>query len=522
VPLRPLFHSYLGLLYHFDKVLARGGFDAIITNPPWEIFKPQAKEFFAKYSDLVTKNKMDIKTFEKEQKKLLQNPEIAQAWNEYQSQFPHVSAYFRSAEDYINQISIVNGKKAGTDINLYKLFLERCYHLLREGGECGIVIPSGIYTDLGTKQLRQMLFSQTQITGLFCFENRRSIFEGVDSRFKFVILTFEKGGSTAFFPVRFMRHEVTELANFPAPEDIRLDVELIRKLSPDSLSIMEFKQPIDIAIAQKMLQFPLLGETIEGTWNLKLTAEFHMTNDSHLFKTEPAPGRLPLYEGKMIHQFTHRFAPPRYWVDEREGRKALLGKNEDRGQKLDYQGYRLGLRAIARNTDIRTLIVSVLHQNIFCGNSLLSLCECDFSNTEILVATSIMNSFVLDAYLRSMVSANINMFYIYQLPVPRLQEGDPWFREIVERAAKLICTTPEFDDLAQEVGLGSHHNAAINEIERAKLRAELDGIIAHLYGLTEAEFAHILSTFPLVADNIKQAALDAYRDFTQGVITDGR
>ena len=34
-----------------------------------------------------------------------------------------------------------------------------------------------------------------------------------------------------------------------------------------------------------------------------------------------------------------------------------------------------------------------------------------------------------------------------------------------------------------------------NEIERAKLRAELDGIIAHLYGLTEEEFKHILSTF---------------------------
>ncbi len=43
--------------YHFDKVLARGGFDAIITNPLWETFKPQAKEFFAQHSDLVTKKK---------------------------------------------------------------------------------------------------------------------------------------------------------------------------------------------------------------------------------------------------------------------------------------------------------------------------------------------------------------------------------------------------------------------------------------------------------------------------------
>ncbi|MHC5777654.1 MAG: Eco57I restriction-modification methylase domain-containing protein [Nostoc sp.] len=49
--------------YHFDKVLERGGFDAIITNPPWEAFKPDEKEFFAQYNDLVTKKKMDIHTF---------------------------------------------------------------------------------------------------------------------------------------------------------------------------------------------------------------------------------------------------------------------------------------------------------------------------------------------------------------------------------------------------------------------------------------------------------------------------
>ncbi|MDZ7622251.1 MAG: hypothetical protein U5O69_07715 [Candidatus Competibacteraceae bacterium] len=47
--------------FEFDEILhQRGGFDAIITNPPWEIFKPQAKEFFQDYSELVTKSKMTI------------------------------------------------------------------------------------------------------------------------------------------------------------------------------------------------------------------------------------------------------------------------------------------------------------------------------------------------------------------------------------------------------------------------------------------------------------------------------
>jgi len=505
--------------YHFDKVFARGGFDAIITNPPWETFKPTAREFFQDYSKLVNRRKITIKEFEKAQKKLLEIPEIAEAWLEYQSKFPHVSNYYRSAEDYRNQISIVNGKKAGTDINLYKLFVERCYHLLRKGGECGIVIPSGIYTDLGTKQLREMLFSATQITGLFCFENRKEIFEGVHRSYKFIILTFEKDSKTESFPTRFMRHNVAELANFPTADDIRLDVNLIRKLSPDSLSIIEFYGEIDVQIAKKMLQFPLLGEKIDGNWNLKLTREFDMTNDSHLFKIEAAKGLLPLYEGKMIHQFTHQFAEPRYWVDEKEGRKSLLGKNEvDRGQKLDYQGYRVGFRSITGATNERTLIAAATPRNIFCGNSLLVSLSNLNQNKDLVLVIALLNSFVVDFCLRGKVLTNINMFMIYQLSIPRLKKGDRWFDEIVERAAKLICTTPEFDKLAKEVGLGSHRDGVTNEVERAKLRAELDGMIAHIYGLTEEEFAYILTTFPIVTEPVKQAALNAYRDVERGLI----
>jgi len=31
--------------------------------------------------------------------------------------------------------------------------------------------------------------------------------------------------------------------------------------------------------------------------------------------------------------------------------------------------------------------------------------------------------------------------------------------------------------------------------------------VAHLYGLTREEFAHILSTFPLVEEEVKRAAM---------------
>ncbi len=530
--------------YHFDRVLKRGGFDAIIANPPWETFKPQSKEFFAQHSELVTKNKMDIKAFEKEQKKLLQDAEIANAWLEYQSKFPHISAYYRSAEQYKNQISIVNGKKAGTDINLYKLFVELCFNLLCDKGECGIVIPSGIYTDLGTKQLREMLFEQTQVTGLFCLENRRTIFEGVDSRFKIVVLTFKKGSTTTDFPSAFMRLDVQELQGFPNDDSLKISVELVRRLSPDSLSVMEFKNLGDIRIAEKMLQFPLLGENIEGKWNLRLTAEFHMTNDSHLFKQEPGNGRLPLYEGKMIHQFNHKWGQPKYWLDDTEANGQLLAarlkkitkllkdvnldiKVNPKSIKLNYDSYRLAFRDVARNTDERTMIMTVLHPQVFCPHTMslenvyedliiknsLSLNNTSINFSERLFVCAVCNSFIIDYIIRQQVTAHLSFFFVYNLPVPRLTTGDKYFWDIVQRAAKLICTAPEFDELAAEVGLNSHREGVTDETERAKLRAELDGIIAHLYGLTEAEFAHILTTFPIVPETVKQAALAAYCSF---------
>ena len=520
--------------FEFDEIInQKGGFDAIITNPPWEIFKPNAKEFFEEFSDLVTKKKMTIKDFEKEQAKLLKDPDVCETWLDYLSGYPHISAFFRSASQYKNQISVVNGKKAGTDINLYKLFTEQCFNLIRVGGYCGIVIPSGIYTDLGTKQLREMLFGQTQVTGLFCFENHnpktgKDIFENVHPSWKISIFTFKKGSHTSVFPSAFMRHDVEELDRFPQEGAINIFVDLIRRLSPDSLSVMEFKNPMDVNIAEKMLKFPLLGEEIPGKWNLRLTREFDMTNDSHLFKTEPSIGRLPLYEGKFIHQFTHNWDESlRFWVNEEEGRKAIIGRGgTDKGQLLAYQKYRLGVRAIGRPTDSRTLIVGPIPMEIFCGNSILVLDRDksslrDFINAEVVLAQALLNSLCVDYYIRQMVSANLNMFYIYQLPIPRLTENDPPFWPIVKRAARLICTTPEFDDLAKEVGLKSHKDGATDLIERGNLRAELDGMIAHLYGLTEDEFAYILTTFPLVAHSTKDAALEAYRQFAPKPLKNG-
>ena len=304
---------------------------------------------------------------------MLENPQARAEYLAYLSSFPHISAYYRSTLQYENQISRVNGRRQGTDINLYKLFTEQCFNLLRDSGTCGIVIPSGIYTDLGTKQLRQMLLEDTKLTGMFGFENRKAIFEEVHRSFKFVVLTFEKGGSTREFPAAFMRHDVKELEHFPNEDSVRIDVELVERLSPYSLSVTEFKNELDVKIARKMLHFPLIGEEFDDIWNVKLHREFDMTNDNELFRTESAPKRLPLYEGKMIWHYTAGYAAIRYWIDENEGRRSVLGKRgSDTGQVLDYQQYRFAYRAITGNTNKRTIHLYCPSERRFLRDTLLA------------------------------------------------------------------------------------------------------------------------------------------------------
>lgn len=505
--------------YEFDEVMnTRGGFDAIITNPPWDIFKPNGKEFFLDFSNLIKKKKTMIHDFEKEMDQLLENKEIRTAWLEYESSFPHQSQYYRSAEQFTNQISIVDGKKTGSDINLYKLFVEQCYNLLRDGGFCGMVIPSGIHTDLGTLQLRKLLFEHTKVLGLFGFENRKAIFEEVHKSFKFDILTYQKSGNTTEFPAAFMRHEVTELASFPSQKGIMIPVDLIKLLSPDSWSVMEFKEEIDKLIAEKMLRFPLFGDEIAGEQYLKLTAEFHMTNDSHLFKTNPGPGRLPLYEGKMIWQFNSHYTEPRYWVNEKEGRKALLGKTPDNRQVLDYQDYRLGFRDVAASTNERGMISTIISPNNFAGNTLIVNSKNQFNDdgllNKLLFISGIFNSFVFDWLIRQKITSHLSMYIIKQMPVPRFDPINNFQRKIIANTAKLICISSEFNDLAKAARLSGYQEGVTDPKERAKIRAELDAIVAHLYGLSEEEFAHVLITFPIVDQQSKDDTLAAFYALT--------
>lgn len=541
--------------YEFDDVMRRKeGFDVILANPPWEVFKPGAKEFFEDYSDVVSKNNMRIEDFEKEQERLLKQPEIRRAWLDYLARFPHLNGYYRNAEQYANQVSVIAGKRSGTDINLYKLFVEQCLNLLHSGGQLGLVVPGSLYSDMGATKLREVLLGENTLHALFGFSNERYLFEGVHHSFKVCLLHATKGGNTARFATAFRINpreaiDAHHLAEFlrDRREHLEITPGFVRKTSPDSLSVMELKSAVDVAVVEKMLLFPMLGDEVDGAWKVELCREFHVTDDRALFKANPGPDRLPLYEGKMIQQYDCRFSEPRKWVDEKEAQDALRPARVRRAHQaaqqygvevdeanlarfsLDKEAFRFAFRQVTRNSDTRSMICAVLPPGVVAVDTLLllrpfahevaakALVETlSLPPQVMLYVVAVFNSFVVDWLLRQRISAHASMFYVHQIPMPRLTEADPRLAPIAIRAAKLTCTTPEFDALAKAAGLGSHKKGVTDPEGRAQLRAEIDGLVAHLYGLTEEEFAHVLRTFPVVPEPVREAARNAWRAVARG------
>ncbi len=459
------------------------GFDATCGNPPWELVQENSQEFFEAYDP-------NFRSYGKQEavevmESLMENdPSIAESWMGYSQGIESQAEYLMSGASF----HFCGTGKAYT----YKFFVERFALLLREGGYFGAIVPSGVYTDHGSTELRRMLLEHMQLVGLYGYENARQIFS-IHRSFKFVLLSAKRGGSTSHFNAAFMRHSIGDLAEI-RETSLVMSHDLVHRFSPDSLSIMEFNSQREIDIASTIFDAnPLLGESVDDVWNVEFSRELNMTDDSYLFNSKGVG--FPVYEGKMIWQYDSFFSEPRYWIEEEAGAASI---NKYREQQR-YQVYRLGFRDVASATNERTYIAAILPPSTFSVNSITcDSGEKDYSEMFFLLA--MLNSFSVDYIIRQKVTSHVNIFYAYQLPVPRLQVGNPYFDALVPRAARLTCTTRHFADLWQSV-MGTPWDSSSGVTDpaaRQRLRDEIDALVAHLYGLSRDDFAHILGTFPLV------------------------
>lgn len=481
-------------LMEFSEVFENSGFHLVIGNPPWDIVKPILKEFFSQYDPSLTKYGMNKRDSLAIIDKLLKNQKIAEEWFKYKTLKIVEATYYSKSGDYQYQSDIINGRTVSGDINLYKLFMERFHQLGSESGYLGIVTPSGFYTDAGTKGLRRLLFDKTSVKELYCFENRKGIFDSIHKSFKFIVLISKKLDKTGKFKSAFMLHEVSVLKKI---DEISLDIDwnLIKRLSAESYSIIEFKNHKDLSIVEKMYKQPTINE---GNLNVKLFREFDMTNDSSLFNT--SKNGLVLYEGKMIEQYICDFEKPQYWMEQK---KALSKRGRD---YKDYKEYRLGFRAVASSTNRRSMISTILPPNIFAGNSLIVTKIFDGNHRlitikELLYLCGILNTFILDYLIRMKITTNLNMFFIYELPIPPINFGDESFNKLIKNVTKLVSVSKEFDDLKDEIGVEEIPNSNIKRIE---LIVEIENIAKELYGLDDEEIAHILDSFHQKDSEVEQ------------------
>ena len=511
---------------------AAAGFTIVVGNPPWEIVKPDLREYYAQFDADIESKLTRSRAEARIQQLNALDPRLEAGWEEQQVRIAATAKYFQASPDYTRQ--------GRGDTATHKLFTERAYTLLTETGRLGYVVPSGIYSDLGTKELREMLLNEGRIEYLYNFSNERFFFPHVDHRVKFTLLGAEKGTQSDGFWATFRFNPrvavpPSEMALFLEEQRnlIYIEQASISRFSPGSLSIMEFQTARDYEVTRKIYEFPSCGDESQ-TWWLKLNNEFHFTNNRDLLNQTQSG--YPLFEGKMIHQFDAAYAAPQFWIS-----KVKINElPEEKQQQL--LTYRVAHRRIARSTDSRTLIAAIVPPEAANEvNSTVILPQGKYDESTKLYVCALLNSFVLDSVIRYKVSTTLNMFYMYQLPLPRQQAGNQFFDAIVPRAAALTCTTPAFADLWEAVmptpwqmedrpqttdhkqpssvvgRPSSVLRPTTDPTRRQQLRDELDALIAHLYGLSRDDFAHILTTCPLVfpdtpAGEVKKGALLAVYD----------
>ena len=306
------------------------GFDAIVGNPPWDISKPNSKEFFSALDPLYRSyGKQDA--IRKQSQAFAPSIEVERRWLNYNAQFralsnwvknsgaPYGNTILRDANGkesqdlniggggggslqrsvrrhvkwmenrealsgYSRQLEDIRGfhHQGGGDINLYKMFLEQAHALLRNDGRMGFIVPSGIYSDHGTGTLRTLFLERCRWEWLFGFENREKVFD-IDSRFKFNPLIIQKGGETDRIQTAFMRRDLRdwEQAEKYVTEYPR---ERVLQFSPRSKAILEIQSQRDLEVLEKIYSNGvLLGDQSPNGWGITYSREFDMTNDSKLF-----------------------------------------------------------------------------------------------------------------------------------------------------------------------------------------------------------------------------------------------
>jgi hypothetical protein len=535
---QPFFHWPL----EFPEVFALGGFDVLLSNPPWERIKLQEQEFFAARDPRIATAANKAARTRLITELIQKNPALHAEFIAAVHAAECVSKFLRQSARF--------PLTAAGDINTYAVFAETIRNLLAPKGQAGVIVPTGVATDDTTKRFFSDLVNKEQLARLTGFENEEFIFPAIHHSTKFCTVTVNGKDS----PVRETALSFF-IRNFNQIRDARrhfaLNAADFALLNPNTRTCPVFRTKQDAELTRKIYQrVPVLlheGAPDGNPWGVSFLRMFDMSNDSALFSDAPADGLLTLYEAKMMWQFDHRFgtyegatqanlnlgnlpqttdeqktnpsfsARPRYWIAETEALNRLAPPTEDeqealaggslqpdeliRRQRERAPKWLFSFRDVTSAITARTSIFSLLPRIGVGNNAPLLLVGVNEAALHLNLLAN-LNSLVFDFCARQKVGGNhMNFFLLEQLPVlpPSFYRAAD-VAYVASRVLELVYTADDMQPLADALRAAASPLAASvprasyrwDEARRALLRAELDAWYARAYGLTRDELRYIL------------------------------
>lgn len=466
----------------FPEVFARGGFDVMLSNPPWEMIQLEEQEFFASRDLQIAQAPNGAARKLLIQKLSDAKPEL---WHEYQ-QAMHDTDSFRK---FLRASNFYPLTAAGRN-NSYSLFAERLTSLVAPTGRVGAVLPTGIATDDTNKHFFASVATGGRLVSLFDFENREGLFPAVDSRQKFSLITLRGAPPAAAEPSQFAFF-LTRAAHLRDPQRVfELEPGDFDLLNPNTRTCPIFRTRADAELTRKIYRnVPVLvnERTGENPWGISFRQGlFNMTTDSALFRTRvELEGRgfhlsgnrfikgdelyLPLYEAKMIHQFDHRFGscenlqrrPPNSPFP-----TPSVGQYSEAGfatipwywiSRVDFPAvaashrWFLSYRRIVRSNDERTTISAIIPMT--AAGDVLPIAISDRPAPEVARLLGALNSLPLDFATRQKVGGiHLDFHYAKQLPLLTPEAcASPNGPRLTALSTELTCTAwdvqPFLDDV---------------------------------------------------------------------------
>jgi hypothetical protein len=446
----------------------RGGFDAVVLNPPWERLKVAVRDWAG-------------------------------------SPPAHLRAEQAGAARAVRE----DGRHplTGTgEVNAYLPFLETGWRLLSASGRLAAVVPDGVVSDRSSSALLRAWLESDALETVRVLTPDRPIFEGVSARVGATVLVLRSGPTAGPPAVPRGACVATRLPDADAVAPTwRATAASVALVNPNTRTLPAFGSAAEAELVGRVhARVPVLvrrspeGALLDDPWQLRLVTPLHMTRDAASFTAAPGPGLLPLWEAKHAGLLDHRgggTTSPRYWVARDLVERRFAG--------LVERGWLAGYRNVTTTAAGRTLLPCALPV-VGVGNSLPLV-----SAPRLPLLLAALASLPVDFLARCRhVGANLNFFKLEQVPVPPPSAYDvpaPWEpsvsveRWVLTRFARAVAWTPELAALAAELrSLGVEmpaHLAPAARRERAQAFAELDAAHAVLLGMTRDDVELVLSSF---------------------------